>query len=90
MCLECTAESEARFLEANQQAQNGTIWGPQWEPLPPTPSLILYRISFLRKERLAVFPVEGCRGCALIHINLQNHFVQNHMQETIVILEEDN
>ena len=36
------------------------------------------------------YPVEGCQGQATIGNNLQVNFVQCHVQDTLVILEEDN
>ena len=39
---EQTEYLETGFLVAHRQAQNGTIWGPQWEatPTPLTPQVI--------------------------------------------------
>ena len=90
MCPECMAELEEGLMAAHCQTQHGMIWWPQWASTLPTPPPRLYRASFLWESGLMGFPVEGCRGRASTRPNLWNHSVHCHMQDGIVILEEDN
>ena len=81
-------ELEAGLLASHHQAQHGTSRGPQWAATTPPPTTRLYRVSFTQEARLVGCPLEGCGGRELVRTNPWIHFVNGHMQDTILILEE--
>ena len=84
------ADLAAGLLVAHRKDQNGTSWGPKWVATPTNPSPRMYRVSFLWAFESVGCPVEGCGGRKLTRTNLRIHFLNRHMQDMIVIMEEGN
>ena len=49
-----------------------------------------YRMAFPAKTGPRPCPVEGCSGQAATHTAIRVHFWHQHVQDTVVILEEGN
>ena len=66
--------------------------GPGRYPYPPPPPAETRKwwISFTWVAREVVWTVEGCLGRSLIRTALRVHFMQHHVWDTIVVLEEGN
>ena len=82
---ECAAE-----LASHCQDQHGTGRDPQRLKTPQPLDPRIYIVSFPRAAGPIGFPVEGCKGQAMMCTNLRIHFLHLHVQDTILILEEGN
>ena len=69
---------------------HGSVRGAQSDKTLPTPDPRLYRVSFRKAAGSEGCPVEGCRRWATNCTNLLIHYVQCHVWDKIVILEECN
>ena len=80
-------------LMAHSQGNHSVGQGVQWRLHPPPPPFReechTHRVSLMSALMRLVCSVEGFQGGTTIWENLRFNFVQSHVRDIIVILEED-
>ena len=91
LCPKCNMELTAGDLPSHIPAQHGVAQNNLRDTPPhPLDEPMNYRASLLRTSCDIYFPVGGCSGRALIQSTLRIHFLHRHVQEALVVLDEDN
>ena len=91
-CNECREEMAVGSMAGHIRTQHGrAVEGRKsWADTPPDEETRTYLMTLPTATGPQNYPVEGCLGRAATRTAMRVHFLHQHVQDNVVILEEGN